>query len=97
MEEKIIEMAESLIKVRRLKEELKDKSYWIDKAAKETGFVPAEGDWIHVDVTLFKIVVGVHHEKYGGTKYWFNGVWTDDPFDSKHPLHEEMLSKMRAW
>ena len=43
MENKIIEIAENLINVRRLKEELNDESYWIDKAAKETDFVPAAG------------------------------------------------------
>ena len=97
MEEKIIEIAENLINVRRLKEELNNKEYWIQKAAKETNFVPTDGDWIHVEVTLFKIEVGIHHKQYGGTKYWKNGIWTDDPFDSKYPLHEEMLAKMRAW
>ena len=96
MENKIIEIAESLINVRRLKEELNDESYWIDKAAKETDFVPAEGDWIHTEVTLFKIEISVHYKKYGGAKYWKNGVWTDDPFDSNYPLHEEMLATMRA-
>ena len=97
MEDKIIEIAENLINVRRLKEELNNKEYWIQKAAKETDFVPAEGDWIHVEITLFKIEVSVHHKKYEGSKYWKNGVWTDDPFDSNYPLHEKMLAEMRAW
>lgn len=97
MEEKIIEIAENLINVRRLKEEIDNKEYWINKAAKETDFIPTEGDWIHVEVTLFKIEVSVYHKKSGGTKYWKNGVWTDNPFDSKYPLHEKMLAEMRAW
>ena len=96
MENKIIEIAESLINVRRLKEELNNESYWIDKAAKETDFVPAEGDWIYTEVTFFKIEISVHHKEYGGAKYWKNGVWTDDPFDSNYPLYEEMLATMRA-
>ena len=97
MEDKIIEIAENLIKVRQLKEELDNKEYWIQKAAQETDFVPAEGDWIHVEVTLFKIEVRVYHKEYGKAKYWINGVWLDNPFSSDYPLHEEMLAEMKAW
>lgn len=96
MEEKIIEMAENLINVRKLKAEIDNPDYWIQKAAQETDFVPAEGDWIHVEVTLFKIEVDVYHKEYGGTKYWKNGVWCDDPFSSNYPLHEKMLAKMQV-
>ena len=97
MEDKIIEIAENLINVRRLKEELNNKEYWVKKAQEEAGFVPAEGDWIHVEVSLFKIEVSVYHKESGTGKYWINGVWFDNPFDSNYPLHEEMLAKMRAW
>ena len=97
MEDKIIEIAENLIRVRQLKEELDDKEYWIQKASQETDFVPAEGDWIHIEVTLFKIEIGVHHKNYGGAKYWMNGHWANDSFDTNYPLHEEMLAEMRAW
>lgn len=96
MKEKIIKIAENLIEVRKLKEELDDKEYWIQKAAQETDFVPAEGDWIHIDVSLYTIEVGVHHKEYGGTKYWKNGYWTNGPFDSNFPLHEEMLAEMQT-
>lgn len=96
MEDKIIEIAENLIRVRKLKEELDDKEYWIQKASQETDFVPAEGDWIHVEVTLFKIEVRVGHKEYGSGKYWKNGVWTDNPFDSSYPLHEKMLAEMKV-
>lgn len=96
MKEKIIKIAENLIEVRRLKEELNNKEYWIQKAAKETDFVPAEGDWISVEITLFKIEVSVYHKEYGGSKYWKNGHWSDDPFNSNYPLHEKMLAEMRA-
>lgn len=96
MEDKIIEIAENLINVRKLKEELENKEYWIQKAAKETDFVPAEGDWIHVEVTLFKIEVSVYHKGYKGSKYWKNGVWFNDPFGSGYPLHEKMLAEMKA-
>lgn len=92
MKDKIIELAEYLVKASQLKEELKNKEYWIDKAAKETDFVPADGDWIHIEVTLFRIEVSVHHKEYGGAKYWKNGIWCDDPFSSKYPLLKEMLS-----
>lgn len=97
MEEKIMEIAESLINAYRLKEELYDKSYWINRAHKEAGFIPAEADWIHVEVTMFKIEVSVHHKNYGGGKYWINGVWLDNPFDYKYPSFGEMLAKMKAW
>jgi hypothetical protein len=40
--------------------------------------------------------VGVHHKNYGGAKYWKNGHWFDDPFNSNYPLHEKMLEEMRA-
>lgn len=97
MKDKIIKIAENLIEVRRLKEELNNKDYWIKKAQEEAGFVPAEeGDWIHIEVTLFKIEVSVCHKNRGGSKYWKNGHWFDNPFDSNYPLHEEMLAEMRA-
>lgn len=95
MKEKIIEIAENLINVRKLKEELDDKEYWIQKAAQETDFVPAEGDWIHIEITLYRIEVSVCHKKYGNSKYWKNGHWYNDPFDDGYPLHEKMLKEMR--
>ena len=97
MEDKIIEIAENSIQVSKLEEELDNKEYWIQKASQETDFVPAEGDWIHINISLFKIEVGVHHEECGHTKYWINGIWTNNPFDSTYPLYGEMLAKMRAW
>lgn len=97
MEEKIIKIAENLIEVRKLKEELDNKEYWIKKASQETDFIPAEGDWIRVEITLFTIRISVHHKNYGGSKYWINGHWFDNPFDSNYPLHEKMLAEMRAW
>ena len=93
MKEKIIEIAENLIRVRQLKEELNDKEYWIQKAAQETDFVPAEGDWIHIEVTLYFIEVRVHHKEYGGSRYWTNGVWSKDAFNLKFSIYEEMLAK----
>lgn len=93
MEEKIIEMAEHLIRIRKLKEELHDEKYWIQKASQETDFVPAEGDWIYVEVSLFKIEVSVYHKDYGEAKYWKNGVWRQTPFGSDYPLPEELLTE----
>ena len=94
MKEKIIKIAENLIEVRKLQEDLYDKDFWIQKAAKETDFTPAEGDWISVEITLFKIEVSVYHQNYEGAKYWKNGHWSDDPFNCNYPLHEEMLAEM---
>lgn len=91
MEDKIMELAECLVKANQLEEELRNKEYWINKAAKETDFVPEEGDWIHIEVTLLRIEVSVHHKEYGGAKYWKNGVWSDDAFSSKYPLPEEFI------
>lgn len=95
MEDKIIELAECLTKAYKLREELRDKEYWLTKAAKETNFVPADGDWIHVEVTLFKIEVTVYHKEFSGVKYWRNGVWSDDRFTTNYPLPKEMLNKNR--
>ena len=95
MEDKIRELAECLVRAYQLKEELKDKEYWLDKASREANFVPAEGDWIHVEISLFKIEVSVHHKEYGGAKYWKNGIWTDDAFDTRYPLPKEMLNEKK--
>lgn len=95
MEEKIIKIAENLIEVCKLKEELDNKEYWIKKASQETDFIPAEGDWIHVEITLFTIRISVHHKNYDGSKYWINGHWFANPFDYNYPLHEEMLKEMK--
>lgn len=87
MEEIINKIADCLKEVSSLKYELDDKDYWIDKAAKETGFIPREGDWIHVEVTIWKIAVSVHHDKHviGENRYWINGEWFDTPFPKKYP------------
>lgn len=96
MKEKIVKIAEDLIEVYKLTEELKDKEYWIEKASKETDFKPTEGDWIHVEVTLFRIEVGVYHKNYGGAKYWKNGRWSNNAFDSNYPMYDEMLKEMQT-
>lgn len=96
MEEKIIEMAKNLINVRELKAEIDNPDYWIQKAAQETDFVPAEGDWIHVEITIYKIEVDVYHKQHGGGKYWKNGVWYNDPFGFGYPMHEQMLAEMQV-
>lgn len=97
MEEIIIKLAESLINARRLTGELDDKSYWINKASRETDFIPANGDWISIEVTLFKIEVSVHHKEYGGAKYWKNGVWSNDAFNIEYPLHEKMIADRKKY
>lgn len=89
MEEKIKELTKTLNKAYELKNKLDDKEFWIKKASEETDFVPQEGDWIHVEVSLFKIEVSVHHKEYGHGKYWKNGVWVDDPFSTNYPSLSE--------
>lgn len=91
MEEKIKELTKILCEAYSLKNELENKEFWIKKAKEEAGFIPQEGDWIHVEVTLFKIEVSVHHKNYGSAKYWKNGVWMDDPFSIKYPSLSEMI------
>jgi hypothetical protein len=88
MKQIIKELAECQKKMYALEQQLKDKDYWINKAKEEAGFIPeGEKDWLHVEVTTFMIEVSVHHDNYGGAKYWINGQWFDTPFPSKYP-HE---------
>ena len=77
----IQELAEHLLSVRRLRREIEDKDFWINKAIEEAGFTPEEGDWVAVNVEIWKIAVSVYH-KHGikGAKYWINGKWFDTPF-----------------
>ena len=91
MEEKIKQLAKMLLESNKFEDKLKDKDYWIQKAAKETDFTPKEGDWISVEVSLRRISVSVYHAEYGGGKYWRNGKWSDDPFFSDYPSLIEML------
>ena len=55
-------------------------------ADRYSGFIPKEGDWIHVEVTLWHIRISVYHKN--GTKdakYWLNGEWFNTPFPEKYP------------
>lgn len=89
MENTINKISNCLKEVNNLKYELEDKEYWINKAAKETGFIPREGDWISVEVTLWYIRVSVYR-KYTDhnlkeARYWINGEWFNTPFPEKYP------------
>ena len=89
MEKVINELTSHLKEINNLKYELEDKEYWINKAAKEAGFIPKEGDWIGVEVTLWYIRVSVYH-KYTDhsikeARYWLNGEWFNTPFPERYP------------
>ena len=90
MEKVIDEMLSHLKEVVNLQYKLNDKEYWINRAKEEAGFIPREGDWIHVEVTIWK--VSVHHDKHvnGENRYWINGEWFDTPFPKKYPYLSEM-------
>lgn len=89
MEDIINRISNCLKEVNNLKYKLEDREYWINKAAKEAGFIPREGDWIGVVITLWHIRVSVYH-KYPDypikeARYWLNGEWFDTPFPEKYP------------
>ena len=78
MEEKIKNLAEILNKIYSLKNEINDKEYWIKRAQEEAGFIPAEDDWVSVEVQTWKIEIFVYHKSgIKGSKYWINGQWFD--------------------
>lgn len=86
MEKKITELAQHLINSYQLTNQIENnKQYWINKAKEEAGFIPEEGDGVHVEITLFKIRVSIHHKNHNGSKYWINGEWRDSPFGSDYP------------
>lgn len=87
MEKIINELTSHLKEIYNLRDKLNDKEYWINRAKEEAGFIPREGDWIHVEVTMYHIRISVYHN--GGnakdSKYWINGEWFDIPFPKKYP------------
>ena len=86
MKEVVDELREALNKVWHLRHELEDHDYWINKAKEEAGFTPHEGDWVNVQVTLWKIEVSVYPKSgIEGARYWINGQWFDTPFPSEIP------------
>ena len=92
MEKVINELLSHLKEVANLRYKLNDREYWINRAKEEAGFIPREGDWIHVEVTIWKIEVSVHHDRHvsGENRYWINGEWFDTPFPDKYPYLSEM-------
>lgn len=87
MEKVINELASHLNRVYDLQCELNDKEYWINRAKEEAGFIPREGDWVHVEVTIYHIRISVYHKANGAkdAKYWLNGEWFNTPFPEKYP------------
>ena len=94
MEKVIDELISHLTKVRDLQDKLHDKEYWINRAKEEAGFIPREGDWIHVEITIWKVAVSVYHDKHviGENRYWINGEWFNTPFPEKYPHLSDMKS-----
>lgn len=94
MEKVIDELISHLTKVRDLRDKLHDKEYWINRAKEEAGFIPREGDWIHVEITIWKVAVSVYHDKrvIGENRYWINGEWFNTPFPEKYPHLSDMKS-----
>ena len=94
MEKKINELVLTLQQARNLEPQISDKEYWINRAKEEAGFVPREGDWIHVEVTLWHIRVSVYHKytdhRVKESRYWLNGEWFDTPFPEKYPYLSDM-------
>ena len=86
MEKVINELLSHLKEVVNLQYKLNDKDYWINRAKEEAGFIPREGDWIHVEVTLWHIRISVYHKNGAkDAKYWLNGEWFNTPFPEKYP------------
>lgn len=94
MEKVINELISHLKGIRNLQYKLNDKEYWINRAKEEAGFVPQEGDWIHVEVTTWKVEVSVYHKQSAReSRHWINGSWFDTSFPGKHPnIHDFKIS-----
>lgn len=89
----INELISHLKEIHVLQSKLNDKTYWINRAKEETGFIPQEGDWIHVEVTTWKVEVSVYHEQnVRGSRHWINGVWFDTSFPGRHPNMYDIIS-----
>jgi hypothetical protein len=89
MEKVINEITSHLKGISDIRYKLHDKEYWINRAKEEAGFIPREGDWISVDITIWHIKVSVYHKHTDHhikeARYWFNGEWFDRPFPEKYP------------
>lgn len=86
MEKVINELTSHLKGISDIRHKLYDKEYWINRA-KEAGFIPREGDWIGVEITMWSIRISVYHKTNSteGAKYWINGEWFDTPFPKSYP------------
>lgn len=82
----INELISHLKEIHILQSKLNDKEYWINRAKEEVGFIPQEGDWIHIEVTTWKVEVSVYHKQNArGSRHWINGVWFDTSFPGRYP------------
>lgn len=90
-------LANTILETNRLKGELNNPAYWIDKAQKEAGLVVKENDkpWIHIEIS-WAIRVDVHTNYSGGmSRYWVNGKWftTAFPDYSECPSYQDLLQQ----
>jgi len=94
MKEILKEIVECQERIYTLERKLDNKSYWINKAKEEAGFEPHEGDWISIDIKLWKIEVNVYPKSgVKGARYWINGKWFNTSFPEKIPYNTDLLSK----
>lgn len=92
MEKKINELVLTLQQANNLERQISDREYWINRAKEEAGFVPREGDWVHVEITMWSIRISVYHKANSAkdSKYWINGEWFNTPFPEKYPFLSDM-------
>jgi hypothetical protein len=96
MEELIRQIAEHQKALISLRNQINNPAYWIKKAQEEAGFIPAEGDWVSVEVERWKTAVHVYHRSTSseGTKHWINGEWFDTSFPKKYPYIDDLIKKL---
>lgn len=87
MNTKLDQLKNSLKEAQNLISELHNPEYWINRAKEEAGFIPQEGDWISIDVTLYKIQINIYPKffKPGTSAHWINGQWFTTAFPINYP------------
>jgi hypothetical protein len=87
MNTKLNQLKNSLKEAQNLISELNNPEYWINRAKEEAGFIPQEGDWILIDVTLYKIQINIYPKffKPGTSAHWINGQWFTTAFPINYP------------
>lgn len=98
MEELIKQIAEHQKALNSLRDQINNPTYWIKKAQEEAGFIPAEGDWVHVNIERYRIEISVYHKLASpeSSKYWINGEWFDTSFPEKYPYINDLIKKLSS-